>query len=161
MEGLLLIADAIAGLSAFNSMLEMARGLKDVNDAAIRNLAVVELTEKIIAAQAAQTALIAEVAKLEKELTRFETWETEKQRYELSDVGNGQLVYTLRDGQQHSEPKHSICPSCYQRGQRSILQKETWQPGRAQVFSCHRCGSAVYLSGMPAPEHAKYRRLST
>ena len=65
-------------------MLDIAKGLKDINDAAARNLAVIELQEKILAAHTAQAALVERVGELEKEMARFETWDAEKQRYRLT-----------------------------------------------------------------------------
>ena len=58
-------AELIAGLSIFKSMMDMAKGLKDINDAAIRNAAVIELNEKIRTAQAQQTTLVARIGELE------------------------------------------------------------------------------------------------
>jgi hypothetical protein len=90
-----MFSEALMGLGAFNSMLDMAKGLKDINDTAVRNGVIVELTEKIMAAQAAQAALISKVAELEKELVRFETWEAEKQRYDLYEIKKGRFTRRL------------------------------------------------------------------
>jgi hypothetical protein len=78
-----MVAEVLAGLGAFKTMFDMAKALKDINDAAIRNGAVIELQEQILGAQVAQAALLERVGHLEAEITRFETWETEKQRYTL------------------------------------------------------------------------------
>jgi len=37
--------EVIASLSIFKTLLDMAKGLKDINDAAVRNAAVIELQE--------------------------------------------------------------------------------------------------------------------
>jgi len=52
-----MVGEVFAGLSAFKAMYDAAKALKDINDAAIRNSAVIELQEKILSAQAAQAAL--------------------------------------------------------------------------------------------------------
>ena len=70
----MVVTETIAGLSAIKTAFDMTKALKDINDAAIRNAAVIELQEKILAAQAAQFALVERVGELEKEVTRFETW---------------------------------------------------------------------------------------
>jgi hypothetical protein len=63
--------------------MDIAKGLKDINDATVRNAAVIELQEKILAAQAEQTALVVRVGELEKEVADLKAWDAEKQRYEL------------------------------------------------------------------------------
>ena len=88
--------DIITGLGIFKTLFDSAKGLKDINDTAVRNTAVVELQEKILAAQAQQAALIEHVHELEKEVARFETWETEKQRYQLHDFGGRTFAYVLK-----------------------------------------------------------------
>ena len=44
-------SELLTGLSLFKTMLDMAKGLKDMNDVAIRNAAVIELQEHILAAK--------------------------------------------------------------------------------------------------------------
>ncbi len=51
-------AGLIAGLRLFKTMLDTAKGLKDINDAATRNAAVIELQEHILTAREKQTALL-------------------------------------------------------------------------------------------------------
>jgi hypothetical protein len=53
-----MVGEAIAGLGAIKSAFDLAKGLKDINDAAVRNAAVIELQERILAAQQAQSALV-------------------------------------------------------------------------------------------------------
>ena len=143
-----MISEAIAGLSIFNSILDMTKGLKDINDAAVRNTAVVELTEKIIAAQTQQMALVQKVNELEQEVVRFETWETDKQRYELKPVGDREvLVYTLKDGVEPPESPHHICANCYSDHRKSILQPEQRNHGRAHLLVCNGCGAEIYVFG--------------
>src|SRR5215831_2322334 len=56
-----MVGELIAGLGAFKTMFDIAKGLKDINDAATRNAAVIELQEKILIAQAQQAALVEHV----------------------------------------------------------------------------------------------------
>jgi hypothetical protein len=63
-----MVAEVYATLGAFKAMFDMAKGLKDINDAAIRNGAVIALQEQILTAQAAQSTLIDRVNDLEKEV---------------------------------------------------------------------------------------------
>lgn len=140
-------SELIAGLGIFKTLLDTAKGLKDINDAAIRNGAVVELLEKILTAREQQAAALDRISDLEKELARFENWETEKQRYELADVGSGALAYRLKPSMANGEPPHSICAQCHERMVKSILQPETRFPGRTQHLACHGCGSDLLIVG--------------
>jgi hypothetical protein len=63
---------------ALKTAFDMAKGLKDIDNAVSRNAAVIELQENILAAQQAQAALIKRIDDLEKEVAGFEAWEREK-----------------------------------------------------------------------------------
>src|SRR5262245_2293063 len=99
-------SELLAGLGIFKSMLDVSRGLKEMNDAAIRNAAVIELQTQILAAQEQQATLIERVSQLEKEVDRFETWEAEKQRYKLEQLPPGVFVYSLKPDMAQGEPQH-------------------------------------------------------
>lgn len=81
-----MVAEVFAGLSAIKSAFDIAKGLKDIDDASRRNAAVIELQEKILAAQQAQTTLIETVRELKARVAELETWEAEKERYELDQI---------------------------------------------------------------------------
>ena len=138
-----MVGEVFAGLSAFKTMLDMAKALKDINDAAIRNTAVVELSEKIIAAQVAQLTLIQRVDELEKEVAHFKTWETEKQRYDLKNVGLGALVYVLKPDARGAKPPHWICTNCYGSGRASILLYGPLGKGMGLGWACPFCMTAI------------------
>lgn len=144
-----MVDGVMAGLSAFSGLIGMARGLKDINDAVVRNEAIYELTSKLLDAQQEYAALLARVGELEKKLTSFENWETEKQRYELKVQGeNSVLAYALKEGVQPPEPAHSICPDCYQERKRSILQTETrYVNGQRTCLTCNSCGWRGWIYG--------------
>src|SRR5712692_52067 len=119
----IMVAEVYAGLSAFKAMFDMAKGLKDINDATIRNGAIIELQEQILSAQEAQSALVERIRELEKQVADFKAWETEKQRYALKQVSHfGSTVYVLKPTEQGTDPPHCICTACYQRATKGILQ---------------------------------------
>jgi hypothetical protein len=78
-----MVAEVFAGVSALKAAFDMAKGLKDIDDAARRNAAVIELQEKILSAQSAQAELIETVGDLKKRVAEFEAWGAEKQRTSL------------------------------------------------------------------------------
>jgi hypothetical protein len=132
-------SEFIAGLGAFKAMMDIAKALKDMDTAAARNAAVIELQEKIFAAHSAQAALLERVSELEKEVARFEAWETEKQRYELQKLSPGILIYRLKSGAERGEPSHEICANCYHKGLKSPLHK-TGEGNGLTEWKCYACG---------------------
>src|SRR6267378_1436399 len=108
-----MVAEVFAGLSAFKAMFDLAKGLKDINDATIRNGAVIELQEQILSAQLEQTKLIERIGELEKEVASFEAWNTDKKKYELKGIAPGVVAFMLKPNVRDSEPPHWLCTQCY------------------------------------------------
>jgi hypothetical protein len=147
-----MVGEAFAGLSAIKTAFDIAKGLKDIDDATRRNAAVIELQEKILTAQTEQLDLINRVRDLEKKVDSFETWEAEKQRYRLTQLSSGVTAYALKQGMENGEPPHFICGNCYQEHHKSILQEEHWPPA-CIVLVCHDCGAVLYTKGQPHQIH--------
>jgi hypothetical protein len=112
--------EIFAGLSAIKTAFDLAKGLKDIDDDTRRNAAVIELQKELLAALDAQSTMLERIRELEKDVARFETWNTEKNRYELKPFGMG-VAYVLKAEDQGSEPVHQLCPNCCARGQKSLL----------------------------------------
>lgn len=134
-----MVGEILAGLGAFKAMLDVAKGLKDLNDAAARNAVAIDLQEKILTAQEQQSTLIERVRTLEKEMARFEAWDAEKQRYELKKLPPGVHVYSLKAGAANGEPAHDLCANCYQQGKKSILNSDEPNNGITRLH-CPSCG---------------------
>ena len=132
-------AELFASLSAFKTMFDMAKGLKDINNAAVRNAAVIELQEQILAAQAAQTELVEKVSELEKQVSGFEAWDAEKQRYELKDIQGGAVAYMLKPDARGTEPPHWLCPNCYAQSKKAFFQPTGQRLQRTMVYRCQGC----------------------
>jgi hypothetical protein len=138
-------AELITGLSAFKAMFDAAKGLKDINDTTIRNGAIVELQEKILTAQAQQTALVERVSELEKEVAAYKDWDREKERYQLTDFGCGTFAYSLKPNMANGEPPHRICAQCYQGRHKGFLQSHGRFSGGREKVECLGCGKTVML----------------
>ena len=148
--------DLMVGASAFKAIYDSAKALKDINDATVRNAAVIELQEKILTAQEAQSALVDRIRELEEEMRGFKTWEAEKQRYELKDLGWGTLAYMLKPAMRGAEPPHWVCANCFAKGQASIIQYIN-TPGRGFQYSCPACKTPMNPSGDAlSPNGAKW-----
>ena len=132
----------IAGLGIFKSLLDSVKGLKDINDAAVRNAAVIELQEKILTAREQQSAALERISELEKEVARFEAWEAEKERYELKSLPPGILVRSVKEAMRNGEPPHYICADCYEMGKKSFLQSRGVNNGR-ETFHCNACDTDI------------------
>ena len=134
-----MVGEVFAGINAFSQMIGIAKTIRDLDDAVKRNAAVADLWEQIIAAQARYTAAIEQVSELEEKLRCFETWETEKERYELIDLGRGFYGYVPKEGMERGEPPHAICTNCYQHGLKSILQSSGHLTAHMHSWDCPAC----------------------
>ena len=142
-----MVAEIYAGLSAFKTMFDLAKGLKDINDATVRNVAVIALQEQILSAQMQQAELIERVGQLEKEVAAFDKWDSEKEKYDLKTVAStGMLAYMLKPDARSSQPPHWICTNCYQNRKPSIVQYFD-SAGRDLIFKCHDCTATFRTHG--------------
>jgi hypothetical protein len=132
-------AEVAAGLGALKSAFDMAKALKDIDNAASRNAAVIELQEKILTAQAEQAALLSRVSELEAKVAGFEKWETEKERYRLTDFGGNSFAHALKPEAANGEPPHRICANCYEKRQKGILQFKFRNARGRESWKCMSC----------------------
>jgi hypothetical protein len=151
-----MVAEIFAGLSSIKIAFDLAKGLKDIDDVARRNAAIIELQEKILSAQSAQADLVEAVRHLEKEVADFKTWETEKPKYELKQLARGgaSFAYAIKPDAQGTEPFHCICAACYQNSKKSIIQLKTMviMGSSEQVLACPVCQTEVHSEGWPPPK---------
>jgi|SRR5665213_786518 len=138
-----MVGEVLAGFSAFKTMFDIAKSIKDMDDSVRRNAAVFDLGEQIIATQARYTAAIEEVRELKEKLSHFETWEVEKQRYELKQLYRGPFAYLLKVGQENGEDAHGLCTNCYQRGLKSVLQMSGHVIVHDRTWDCPFCKMSV------------------
>jgi len=94
----------------------------NIHDATIRNAAIIELQEKLLAAQEAQSTLTERIRELEEQMTTFETWDADKQEYERTTLPSDSTVYSIDPEIQGAKSAHYICANCYEHHKRSILQ---------------------------------------
>jgi hypothetical protein len=155
-EGVMVDMTAIDGfVTSIRAAMEITKAMKDVRDANLMQTKVFELTREIIAAQSyameamsAQSTLLARNRQLEEKISALETWNAEKNRYYLKSIQTGVTVYALKEGMENGEEPHYLCPKCYNRGKKSILQKETQEVGRVPMWVCHDCGTDLIEHGI-------------
>ena len=112
----------IVGLSIFKTLYDSAKALKDINDGTIRNGAVIELQEKILAAREAQSALLDRISELERKVAGFEEWNAKEEKYELKDLGRTAFAYMLKPNARGTASPHWICTHCYGNQKIEIIQ---------------------------------------
>ncbi|WGJ14133.1 hypothetical protein QEV83_15975 [Methylocapsa sp. D3K7] len=132
-------AEIFAGLSAFKTMFDMAKALQDIHDTTARDRAVIDLQKEILSAQSAQFSLVERIRALEKEVANFETWDAEKQQYELKDLGWSAFAYMLKPDARGTKPPHWICAHCYGERRVEIIQRTRIKSGGGGGFFCPRC----------------------
>lgn len=144
---------AIAGaLSSLNAAVNITKAMKDLRDWSLVQSKVIELQGAILEAQSSlfaaneeRSALIEKVRQLEKQVAGIEAWDTEKQRYEMVDVGDGNVAYRVKPTMRGSEPPHYICANCYRQGKASMLAHMHTQ-GMGDVLSCPSCKTKNLIS---------------
>jgi len=152
-----MVAEIFSGISALKAALDIVKSIKDANDVATRQRIVIKLQEQILSAHEAQFELIERVRALEEEIARAETWEADKQRYELARVGNAAFAYVLKEERAAGEPPHWLCAQCYQDRKKSILQDSPKSAGFGQrLWSCHACGAEIALDAKLLPSFIEH-----
>jgi hypothetical protein len=136
------IAGALTSLKAASEMTKAMIGLRDAetfrNKAIELQSVVLEAQAGAAAAYATQSELANRIGELERKIMQFENWDAEKKRYELKAVYKGYLAYALKPEMAAGEPAHYLCPSCYQKGQKSILQEGYGSLGENRL-ACPDC----------------------
>jgi hypothetical protein len=146
----------IGGISnSLNVALNISKAMLGMRDQVMIQEKILELTSEIISAQqstvtaiAAQAALIDRVRDLEQKLVEMKNWETEKQRYELTQTSpHGNFAYVQKNTMAGADPPHAICPACYQRGKKSILQATAGMQLRYRIYGCPECHGQFPMDG--------------
>lgn len=142
----MVVTEAITGLGAIKSAFDMAKALKDINDATIRNSAVIELQEKILAAREAQTTLLAKIEELERKVSAFEKWDVEKTEYELTEIFDKTFAYAMKPAARGSQPEHLVCAACFEQRKKVILQRSD-----SARLMCPECKTRIRFGSPTRP----------
>ncbi len=154
MPDILAINSAIDGLKALKEILKTAIATRDADflkaKTAEMNEALLAVQSSALDARTDHSAMVDRVRELEAKLLQFETWETEKQRYELKSLPPGVFVYAIMESLQGSEPSHHICQTCYQRGKKSVLHQSEPRNGIYHL-ECAECGTDLKVGFFRRP----------
>ncbi len=138
-----------SALSALNSAKDIAQAMIGLRDTAEFQSKLIEFQGKLIDANSAALAahderskLVNEIEALKRELDDLRAWDVEKRRYALTEVGDAAFAYIVKADERGTEPTHCICPECYQREQKSILQMEKNYYGSVTLV-CPKCTTKI------------------
>ena len=129
-----MVAEVFGGISALKAAFDMTeRLLAGIADKSKRDRLSINLQKEILAAQSAQTELVEEISSLKAKIASFETWEAEKKKYKLKDLGWGALAYILKPEARTGEPPHWVCTNCFGNKKISIIENFMMGNGRTLI----------------------------
>lgn len=141
-----MIQGTIASLKFAGDVAKSLLELKTLGDVQGK---VIELQSAILSAQssalsanAEQSAMVEEVRKLKEEIASVKAWESQKQRYKLTNPWSGGVAYALKEAMANGEPPHLLCTKCYEDGKKSILNPSKDANG-FEIFACPVCKSQI------------------
>ena len=117
-------------VSAFSQVTQLAKDGKVPVEAAgdILNIAA-QLSEP----QVKLAHLESEIVRLQRAQNAVDEIERWKRNYVLAETPMGELVYRKKEGAETGEPAHDVCPACFEKDQKRILQP------RGSVLQCDDC----------------------
>jgi hypothetical protein len=149
------IASALGALKAAKDIGSAMINLRD--EAAFREK-LIEFQSKILdannaafAVQEERVELLQRIGELEKNLAEANSWEREKQRYQLKDYGGGTYAYELKAGSESGEPPHKLCVPCLQTGKKGILHFHVENAYSQKMYKCSSCDKDHWLGVIREP----------
>jgi len=129
------IKTAYDGLKIAKDVFSAYNDLKNETDAVVK---VNEAVKKVGEAQDTLFSLRDELFKLQEEnrdlkkaVSEKESWEEEVSNYELVKTDGGAVVYKSK-----SDPEHYLCPSCFSKKAKEILQDNRTMSGKFRCIGC-------------------------
>jgi hypothetical protein len=149
-------AEITAGITSVRAAYELTKAMIASRDAKLvangaRDLQMLlgEAIGKFLEAKQAQMAQLQEISTLKAEVAKFSDWETEKQRYELKQVGSGVFAQMLKPLARGVEPPHWLCPTCFEGRKKAYLQASGARINRSMVYRCKSCDGVATTENEP------------
>jgi hypothetical protein len=89
-----------------------------------------------------ELSLLEDISALKTKVADFETWDTEKERYDLKPLGWGAYAYMLKPEGRGPEPAHWVCTNCYGNKRISIIQR-AFKKGDGYAYLCPACHADI------------------
>jgi hypothetical protein len=113
---------------------------------------IIQLQSSIASVQVQNASLLQDKTLLEQEIVRFKNWEGESSRYQLHTIEKGIVTYALKKSMANSEPPHWLCPACYGKNQKSLLNRIGKTNASDHHYKCS-CGYEVVVFNRISPEY--------
>ena len=128
--------------------------------------ALLEVHTNAISATTAQFELLEQVRALEEQLKAFNDWDEQGQRYTLvCPWDDAAQVYALRKASSDGDVPHFLCPNCFHKRQRVILNQAFATANRYVLLACPSCKAKIetrYTVNLGTPNYAEeYERATT
>lgn len=148
-----------AALSSLKALMDIGQAMRDLKADANIQAKVIELQNQILAtqdylykAQSEQFDLRKKLSDSEAELTSLHARDAEMKRYGLVEPSAGVFVYVLKDEFRGEEPIHWLCPTCYDKKTKSILQC-TFESDATKLYECQNCGGKIAVENRNRSPH--------
>ncbi|MEF2073502.1 hypothetical protein [Consotaella aegiceratis] len=152
-----MVGELAAGIGALKGAFDIAKSIKDLNDRAAVNAAVIELQAKILEAQQAASDARDQMQEMRHLLDLYDQWDAIASRYALRDFGGDTFAYEAKQEKLNGDPPHLACPNCFRKKQLSILQFHGTYSGRRR-FECQACEKHVDLGVIAERHYSKAAR---
>lgn len=145
-------AEIATGIGALKGAYDIAKTLKDITDRVKLNEAIIDLQNRILAAQEEALEARERLRDMQQQIASFENWERTAARYQLKDFGGSTYAYELRAEASDGEPPHKACPRCFESKKRSILHFKLRDASSRDHYKCEVCGTVFELGVRSLPK---------
>lgn len=137
---------AVQASKALFEVVKANKGLVNYNEivAAVSevNTKLMDATAIALASQEKQSQLARRITELEKEFVELKNWNSEAERYQLTEIGTSVFAFILKPGMENSEPKHRLCTACFSKRQKGYLHFVR-KDGLGSHYKCDTCGHEI------------------
>jgi hypothetical protein len=144
-----MIAEFAAGIAGLKTVADLSTLLLKMNvDSAVTqkaieaNAAVINAQNLMLELQTKYQDLLSQKDALEKRLLQIENWQSEAEKYSLTEIAPGVLAYALKQKHAEGVPSHWLCAHCYGKHQKSILQRGK-QTEAGTYYGCTNCRTEI------------------
>ena len=103
-----------------------------------------DVRERLFTLQTDHMAIARRNDDVERQLVELVQWQEDKARYELHRLASGSLVYRIKPDCQGAEPTHYLCPNCYSKNIKSVLQFGGYKDSHSTLQCLNPdCGAVV------------------
>jgi hypothetical protein len=142
------MASIAGGYEAAKAAFQMLQGYSALKSEADKNAAIVDIQRHVVETQQGMATAMEEINTLKQEVVRLKDWTAEKERYELTAIGERAFVYAEKQGVENPKAPHWLCQQCFDNAHKSALQFATVVGmagglGQMAVWRCSHCNGDI------------------